>query len=190
EESGCPFDPGTVCEQWMNRVQESVVLDRRVPFTARRTRLRWAATASPEPGTGRIVLRVHEDGLRTVSLQAPPDLLPLLPEFCQDLALHDWLLSCVVGLVDRAGIGRRDRESVLARLAPILDHLLHLWMPAARLDDRLREYWAALDQRCHLAQQWENTVRQIRDQTLLREIGPGPERRPGEVPRIRSVRLP
>lgn len=190
EDPGRPFDPGAVCEQWMNLVQESVGLDRRAPFTARRTRLRWVAAAATGQETRRIIFRMHRGGLRTVSLRAPADLLPRAPELFTDLALHDWLLSSVVGLVERSGIGRRERESVLLRLAPAIDHLLHLWMPAARLDDRLREYWEALDQRCRLVQQWEGTVRQIRDQTLLRGIGTAPVAPGSEARRGRAARFP
>lgn len=166
------FGLGAVCTQWMGWAQSADCLDHSSPFPARRTRLRWAAV----PGSpSRITFRVHDESLRTVRITAPSPLLPGLPELCRDLALHDWLLSSLVSLIDTASIGQRDRGNVLSRLGPAVDHLMHAWMPAARSRavgneagrDEAAGFWAALERGSGLSRQWENTVHQVRDQVAL-----------------------
>ena len=90
----------------------------------------------------------HEDeDTRTVRIKAPAGLVDRIPDLCQDLALHDWLLSCVVSLVDVAGIGHREHADVVDRLRPAVDHLLHAWMPGARLDEDLAAFWTEVERR-------------------------------------------
>jgi hypothetical protein len=158
------FDLGAVCTQWMGWAQSSVELDRRSPFPARRTRLRWAAvTGSP----ALITFRVHDECLRSIKVVAPAPMVGDLQELCHDVALHDWLLSSLVSLIDTAAIGQRNREEVLARLRPAVDHLLHAWMPSTRFRDDLAPFWTALEYSSGLARQWENAVDQVRDQVRL-----------------------
>ncbi|NEA65720.1 hypothetical protein [Streptomyces sp. SID12488] len=46
----------------------------------------------------------------------------------RDLALHDWLLTTVALVVERACA---DGDTVgLRALRQVVDHLVHLWMPA------------------------------------------------------------
>jgi hypothetical protein len=163
---GCEFELGGLCVDRLSAVQRSPGLDRRGPLPARRTRLRWAATAADGDRPGSVSLRVEED-LRTVRLRVPASLLPAVPDFCRDLALHDWLLSCAVAAVDQAGIGVRDRQEVLTRLSPLIDQLLHIWMPGVRIADGLAPYWAAIERRAGLSRQWETVVRRVRDQWAL-----------------------
>lgn len=167
EESRTGFDLGPVCAHWMGWAQSCADLDHRAPFPARRIRLRWAAVPAGPQAPARISFRVHGDDLRTLRIVVPAELAAGLPELCRDLALHDWLLSSLVSVIDTAGIGSREREDVVRRLHPAVDHLLHAWMPAARFPAELAPYWDAVEQRSGLTRQWENAVRQVRDQIAL-----------------------
>lgn len=167
------FDLGPVCARWMSWVQAATILDHRSPFAAPRVRLRWIAV----PGTpSQIVFRLQEDHLRTVWVVAPGELMASVSELCQDLALHDWLLSSLISLIDKASIGHRDRDRVLKRLCPAVDHLVHAWMPAARSRDEVIPFWKALERSSGLTRQWDNSVNQVRDQiTLAAAMGVAPD---------------
>jgi hypothetical protein len=52
-------------------------------------------------------------------------------ELCEDLALHDWLLTALLQLIEHSRHARNARPQLINRLQPAIDHLLHLWMPAA-----------------------------------------------------------
>lgn len=157
-------DLGSVSEQVIRRVQAGSLLDHVTPFKARRTRLRWVAGAgSPVYGE----FTIADDSLRTFTISADAAPIQSIVELCEDLALHDWLLTTVLRIVDRSQIGASTRENVLKRLRPAIDHLLHLWMPGARVDDALRGIWNDLDRRPGFTPQWHATVARIRDQLSM-----------------------
>jgi hypothetical protein len=111
---------------------------------------------------------LESPSLRTLRVTgASPAVIEGLPELCQDVARHDWLLSTVLALVDVADIGQRDRTSVLERLQPVVNHLLHAWMPAARLPEDVQPIWLEIERRTGLERQWDSVVRRIRDQMAL-----------------------
>ena len=87
-----------------------------------------------------------------------------LADFCADLARHDWLLSALVDLVDRAMARRRPAGELIGLLRPGIDHLVHAWMPAAHVDKALAGIWREFDLRSGFSQQWQKTVERIRDQ--------------------------
>lgn len=163
------LDLGGMCAHMMGEVQRSPQLDRPPPFRVSRTRLRWtAAGGTDETSPARLAFVLESPALRTMRItDAPPALVEHLPELCQDVALHDWLLSSVLSLVDLARIGERERLAVLEHLRPAVDHLLHAWMPAARLGDDLRAFWDEIERRSGLERQWGTVVRRIRDQIAL-----------------------
>jgi hypothetical protein len=59
---------------------------------------------------------------------------------------------------------------VVQRLRPAVEHLLHLWMPAARGDEAGAALWAGLERRPGLARQWDALVHRVRDQLALGAI--------------------
>jgi hypothetical protein len=59
---------------------------------------------------------------------------------------------------------------VIGRLAPAVDYLLHLWMPAARVDAALAPFWHGIEQRPGLTRQWQTNVDRVRDQLALAVI--------------------
>jgi hypothetical protein len=161
------LDMAAVNSRLLTRVQKSAGLDRRAPFTARRTRVRWVARA---PGRDRqhADFTIGPEGARTLSLQIPDRLIPAVSEFCSDLALHDWLLSNLQDVVDRVLSGATSRRRALQGLRPVVESLVHAWMPGARVDDGLAALWADLESRARLSTQWNTAVFRVRDYIQIR----------------------
>ena len=104
------------------------------------------------------------DGLRTVRLRAAEPSPRALADFCADLALHDWLLSTLLDIVDRAVARSRPTAELIGMLRPGIDHLVHAWMPGAHANRTLDRIWQELDLRSGFSLQWQKTVERIRDQ--------------------------
>ncbi|GAA0258191.1 SCO2521 family protein [Cryptosporangium japonicum] len=133
-----------------------------------RARLRWVHARSPEPA--RLTYSLESDDLRLLRLTG--DLRPrVVAEFAADLALHDWLLTALVEAVDRSGLETGGGPATVRKLRPVIVHLLHHWMPAARLDAEGKELWRGLDEAAGLSRQWESLVARVRDQLALSTIG-------------------
>lgn len=109
--------------------------------------------------------------LRTARLTLPAAALPAVLDFCEDLALHDWLLSTVIGVIERSRPDAARGLAALHRIRPAVDHLLHLWMPAARVDRQLLPLWESLERRPGFTRQWEVSVNRIRDQIAMTTVG-------------------
>jgi hypothetical protein len=171
------LDLSALSARRLDEVQTSAPLDRKPPFRAGRTRLRWAATIVAEPGPRAPEFTVELDQLRTLRLSCTAEEVPAVSEFCLDLALHDWLLTTLVHLMARSRIGAEPSAQVVGRLRPAVDHLLHLWMPAARATDAGLGLWEIVERRPGLSRQWGACVDRIRDQMALATIAawrPGP----------------
>ncbi|WP_204055832.1 SCO2521 family protein [Microbispora corallina] len=162
---GC-LDLGAISGRFLDLAQSSPLLDRRAPFKVPRTRLRWVAE-SGEPAI-RFVLR--SDRTRSVLVVHDGAFTPAVADLCEDLALHDWLLTTLLVLLERARIGAVPGPEAAARLAPAVDHLLHLWMPAARLGDAMAPYWESLDRRPGFSRQWQSLVDRVRDQVTVNTL--------------------
>ncbi len=166
------LDLGAVNVRTLASVQRSERLDHDPPFRGRATRLRWSAETSD--GEQEIEFTLGADGLRTVRLRTPELNPRALAEFCADLALHDWLLSTLLDIVDRA-VGRsRPAPELISMLRPGIDNLVHAWMPAAHVSRTLDRIWQELDLRAGFSLQWQKTVERIRDQLSVGS-GRGPE---------------
>ncbi|MFY1673840.1 SCO2521 family protein [Plantactinospora sp. WMMB334] len=162
---------GAISARLIDAVQSSARLDRRPPFRTKRTRLRWSVLpAADATSEARGKLRIESDTLRTLELTAPPEAVPALVEFCEDLALHDWLLTTLLSLIEFSLTGPGTRTQKVHRLRPAIDCLLHLWMPAARLDESVLPVWHDLEHRPGFTRQWQTSVTRIRDQVTLSTI--------------------
>jgi hypothetical protein len=159
------LDLGAVNVRTLAAIQRSVHLDRNPPFRSRRTQLRWSAETSD--GEQEIVFTLGADSLRTVRLRAPEADPRALADFCADLALHDWLLSTLLDIVDRAVARSRPAVELITMLRPGIDHLVHAWMPAAHVSSSLDGIWQELDIRSGFSLQWQKTVERIRDQLSI-----------------------
>jgi hypothetical protein len=146
-------------------IQRSTHLDHNPPFRGRRTRLRWTAEAAIS--RQEMVFTLGADGLRTVRLRTEEPDSRALADFCADLALHDWLLSTLLDLVERAVARNRPAAEMISMLRPGIDHLVHAWMPAAHADGALIEIWRDFDLRSGFSLQWQKTVERIRDQISM-----------------------
>ena len=139
---------------------DAISLDRTPPVTLPQTRLRWAATAA---GTAGLQLTVEDERLRTLRLWSDGDPAALVG-LCEDIALHDWLLSALIGVVEQARPGPVGWARQVRHLRPAIDYLLHLWMPAARVDRSVRTLWKELESQPGFTRQWDASVSRIRDQ--------------------------
>jgi hypothetical protein len=169
EPDGVVLDLGSVSERMIRLVQRRPQLDHETVVRVRPTRMRW--TASPcdraEPS-----VRLHMDSevLRTVELTMPADLLDLAVRFCEDLALHDWLITALGGAIDQADQDMAAGEDPIAALTPAVERLIHLWMPGAHVDLPMRRLWGALEERPGFSLQWNAQVARIRDLVALRTL--------------------
>lgn len=188
--SAATLDLGAISGRLMDSVQRTAALDRRPPFRTARTRLRWVAE-SVDAGCGTdatVRFTIVNESLRTVRLRLPADQSGLsdkpnradrtdqtdqmerLAEMAEDLALHDWLLTTLLRIIDRSRIGAEPGTRVVERLRPAIDHLLHLWMPAARLDQALAGMWENLERHPGFTRQWNASVARIRDQVAVNTL--------------------
>lgn len=163
------LDLGAISGRTMDEVQKSRDLDRRPPFRGARTRLRWVAMQG-KGAAGDIQFCVESQTLRTVRIDVPDSAVWDVVELCEDLALHDWLLTTLKIFIERSRMGEGSRSQVVDKLQPAIDHLLHLWMPAARLGEWGASIWERLERQPGFSRQWNTMVHRIRDQMLISAI--------------------
>jgi hypothetical protein len=82
---------------------------------------------------------------------------------CEDLALHDWLLTTLTTVIERSLRGDPAGARALQQLRPAVECLLHLWMPGAHVGDELAAVWDGLERRPGFSRQWLTAVQRIRD---------------------------
>ena len=170
------LDLGAVAERLIGRVQLHPELDHRIPLRARRTRLRWVVTAEDDPTAGGPLVgaefTVHDEVLRTLRVRVntaafagtADDVIADVQGFCENLALHDWVLTTLLNVVERSGLGSARGAEAIAAVRPAIDHLLHLWMPGAHVAESMMPLWESLEKRPGFTRQWAATVQRIRDQ--------------------------
>ncbi len=154
----------------LDDVQHSGELDGKPPLRAVRTRVRWVATTARAGAPAHVVFRIDSPTVRSVHLSLPPGDVDGAEAICSEIALHDWLLSCLEGLLARARVGHRETSQSVALLRPAVEHLLHLWQPAARLPPHLAAYWREFDRRSGATGQWSAMVLRVRDLVTLAAI--------------------
>ncbi len=170
--TGTELDLGAIADRVVDDVQRRAVRNLRYtgPLRLRsaRTRLRWVAEVEAEP-SDRIRFAVRGD-LRVLRLAVAPDTVDPLVALCEDVALHDWLLTTLVDITSKAAIGVLPRPESLERLVPAIDYLLHLWMPGARGGELSDRVWAVLERRGNFSRQWDTLVHRIRDQLSVAAV--------------------
>lgn len=174
-------DFGSVCDRLARKVQNSALLQGTAPLLFQWTRLRWAATLRPaEESTGGAGTAGGDDGgageataslqltdelSRTLRLHTAASTVADISEFCGDLALHDWILTTVIGRLER--ISGEDSAEDVREISPVVSRLLHLWMPGARVNAELSGVWSGFEQRPGFTRQWNALVARMRDQLSL-----------------------
>lgn len=165
------LDLSAISGRMLDRVQGSSRLDRGQPFRMARTRMRWVVVVNgAQLADNRTQFTINDETTRTVRLTVGTNDPLAAVELCEDLALHDWLLTTLLELIKRSRSERGGRPHVVERLRPAIDDLLHLWMPAARLDKSMLPLWQDLEQQPGFTKQWEASVSWIRDQVTLNTI--------------------
>jgi hypothetical protein len=154
------LDLGGVSERLISSIQLHPDLDHKTPLRARRTRFRWAAQISYDTDGGSGEFVVADDVVRTAKLTLPATEFADVIGFCEDLALHDWVLSTVARIIERSG------SRSVEVLRPAVDHLLHLWMPGAHVSHSMLPLWESLERRPGFTRQWETMVSHIRDRLM------------------------
>jgi hypothetical protein len=175
------LDVGAVSGRAIDEIQASGLLDRKRPLRTSRTVLRWVVLPTTTDGNS-ASFSIDSKTVRTLTIHSdehPPEVVQTL---CEDLALHDWLLTTILALLDTSLDTPGSLAQRVKKLHPAVEWLLHLWMPAARVDPALVPLWESLDARSGFTQQWRTSVDRIRDQlnlstmTLLEEAGEAAER--------------
>jgi hypothetical protein len=165
------LDLGAISGRVMDMVQRSSELDRKPPLRMARTRMRCVIEVSEmEAESDQTQFTIDSATTRTFRLTVCEDRLAAAVALCEDLALHDWLLTALLELVERSRCGHSARPQVVDSLRPAIDHLLHLWMPAARLNKSMLPLWRNLEYQPGLTKQWAAAVTWIRDQMALSTI--------------------
>ncbi|MEU3275711.1 SCO2521 family protein [Streptomyces antibioticus] len=166
------LDIGSIAESLLARISRTHrLLDYDTPLNTADTALRWTAAPAADGEPASLRFTKADDGLRIVELLLPRGTGPAVAAgLCEDLALHDWLLTTVNDKLDGLRIGTDDGTAALKVLRPLVDHLLHLWMPQARVDRALRTTWEELEQDAGYTRQWNTLAQRIRDQLALRNL--------------------
>jgi hypothetical protein len=171
KQSQLSLDLSTISGRLMDAIQGSQNLDRRPPFKMARTRLRWVAIRDEgNAASARAHFAIENDILRTLHLTSHSDDVSAVTGLCEDLALHDWLLTTLLLMIEASRIGDLPESHVVGSLKPAIDCLLHLWMPAARMDQSIAFLWEGLERRSGFTRQWQAMVNRVRDQAALATI--------------------
>ncbi|WP_251096672.1 SCO2521 family protein [Streptomyces sp. Caat 7-52] len=164
------LDIGPIAESLTARISRHRILDLSPPLTTADTSLRWTATPAAGGKETSVLFTKADDGLRTVELRLPHATTPATAAgLCEDLALHDWLLTTVAYKLDGLQADYEDSKP-LKVLCSLVDHLLHLWMPLSRVDRTLHTAWEELDENSGYSRQWNALAQRIRDQLVLRAV--------------------
>ncbi|MFC7479502.1 SCO2521 family protein [Luedemannella flava] len=128
-------DLGSISAALADHVQTThpTLLDGQPPVRVGRTQVRWSARVGEALN---IRFALENAQLRTIRLTVREQDLPVVAAFCEDVALHDWLLTSLLQVVDRTR-ATTDPRLTTNRLRPVLDHLVHLWMPSVRHNGRV-----------------------------------------------------
>lgn len=163
------LDLGAVSARLVTMIQKKPLLDHVTALRARSTRVRWAAWLG---ATKTAVAKVHtrNNVIRTVELTVRDDEFDLVAAFCEDFALHDWLLTALDQLIETAERAKTFGEEPIDVIGPAVERLLHLWMPGVHVHPALAILWESLERRPGYSLQWNAHVARIRDQIALHTL--------------------
>ncbi|PKV80089.1 SCO2521 family protein [Nocardia fluminea] len=161
------FDPGAVAARLAVRVRRNPMLDQRPPLHTPTTRLRWAARVV-EGAAATMTLTLYPDELRTADFVVGDFAeLAAVQGLCDDIALHDWLLTVLTEVIDEAEMSELSRTPVDRVISPLLEHLVYLWMPGAATAPVIRRLWDVLEADPGFSRQWNARVGQLRDRLAV-----------------------
>ena len=169
DHSGGTLNLGAVSGRLLTTVLRRPQLDNDIPLRARQTRVRWAARvdAVDQPVAQ---VRIRDEVTRTVELTVREEDLPMVASFCEDFALHDWLLTVLSQAIDQAERIKALGGDYVSILGAAVERLIHLWMPMAHMAHAAAAVgvlWESLERSPGLSRQWMAQVAQIRDQVAV-----------------------
>jgi len=171
QEASDALNLGAISDRVIDGIQRRPELDRASPFRARRTALRWSLDRTlqePVEGGLRAHFTIASPALRTLRLSAVAGVETLaVVRLCEDLALHDWLLTTLLELIELSQRTADQPAQTVERLRPAVEHLMHLWLPGAHVDESLLPVWAGFERRPGFTRQWDVSVNWIRDQIAV-----------------------
>lgn len=158
------LDLTSISDRIIDTVQQSPKLDYHTALRAGTAVVRWAATLHPDnvPMVG--IVKRDLANTHAVRLEGRPDDLPMLIRFCEEFALHEWLLTTVKDvIVARAETDiERDRDPLDSLLFG-LNQLVPLWMPPRHLSERMKALWDGVENRTHYTDVFDRQVARVRD---------------------------
>ncbi|MGW6425608.1 SCO2521 family protein [Nocardia sp. NPDC055053] len=165
------LDLGAIAARLYTRIRTDAMLNQNPPIHSSSTRLRWAARCVPGVNPAMSFV-LHDDQIRLVSIVVGeyPELVAV-QRFCEDLALHDWLLTVLSGVLDEAEMAELSHTAPTQVLAPLLEHLVHLWLPGASTPPELRGLWTGLEADPGFTVQWSSRIGQLRDRVAVATLG-------------------
>lgn len=163
ESDGALLNLAGVAKQVADRVNGEVGQDQKVRLRSSPRTFRWVARVAGTAGMPQVEFVRCPDGTFQINAVTNPTYLISLARFCEDVALHNWLLSTMAA----AFAGSTAAPDRIGEMGPALELLGHLWSPGEALDERLNSLWPDLEARLHLSRGWRNQVTRVRDKILL-----------------------
>ena len=158
------LDLASISDRIIDQVQQSSRLDHTTALRAGTAVVRWAATVAPDARPTVGIAKSDLPNFHVIRLNGAPEDLPMLLRFCEEFALHEWLLTTVRDvIVPRAETDiARDRDP-LDSLLFALNELAPLWMPPTHLSPDMKALWDAMESRTHYTRLFERQVARVRD---------------------------
>ncbi|WP_405177950.1 SCO2521 family protein [Nocardia sp. NBC_01377] len=161
------LDLESISDRLLMTVRMNATLNQKSPIPTDTTRLRWAARIA-NVSSPAVVFRVQDETVRTALITVRDQAeLAAVHRLCEDLALHDWLLTVIDAEVERADLFRSASPESVSVLAPLLEHLVCLWMPGAHVPVGLQPAWDQLQADPGFTDQWNARVGQLRDRMTV-----------------------
>jgi hypothetical protein len=161
------IDLASIVHRLLGRIRMDPRLDQRVPVQSGTTRLRWAARIG-ETARPLVAFRLHSATVRTVLVTVrTEEELAGVQRFCEDLAVHDWLLTVTGQALEQSDAYPPGSAESVAVLAPVLHHLAHLWVPGAHTPPPLRELWTQLQIDPNFTADRQGLIDQLRNRMLV-----------------------
>jgi hypothetical protein len=167
--AGTALDLGAISEHLLGVVQMRPQLNYQAVIRSRPTRMRWSATVGDQDELA-VKLHVDSDVLRTVEVTVPVGQLSFAEQFCEDLALHDWLITALDNVIEQTDRDTAVGVDPIRTFTSVAERLVHLWMPGAHINPVMRPLWETLERRPGFSLQWNTQVARIRDKIALRTL--------------------
>lgn len=161
---GRPLNLGAVGAEVLQRIGRDET-DSGARLRTRRTGLRWAVRTTGGVASPSAEFRPGPDGAWWIRLSANPEEVEAVTDFCEDVALHLWLLTALHTVCDRS-IRNPDAQR---ELGPALRYLVHLWLPGAHLSSEFRRLWQHLEDTAGVEREWRVLVARVRDRLMAHE---------------------